>query len=86
MGIFIPCDCCARWGIGKRVDVDAPSRCTACLASIISGGIMALLQGLWVIGPASVAGNIFIDTDISLVVAAYVVWFTHRKAGRDLLR
>jgi len=47
---------------------------------------MALLQALWVIGPASVAGNIFIDTGISLVVAAYVVWFTHRKAGRDLLR
>ena len=46
----------------------------------------ALLQALWVIGSAPGAGNIFIDIGISLVVAAYLVWFTHRKVGHNLLR
>ena len=50
------------------------------------GMMAALLQALWVIGSAPGAGNIFIDTGISLVVAAYLVWFTHCKVGRDLLR
>ena len=50
------------------------------------GMMAALLQALWVIGSAPGAGNIFIDIGISLVVAAYLVWFTHRKVGRNLLR
>ena len=50
------------------------------------GMMAALLQALWVIGSAPGAGNIFIDIGISLVVAAYLVWFTHRKVGHNLLR
>ena len=46
----------------------------------------ALLQALWVIGSAPGAGNIFIDIAISFVVAAYLVWFTDRKVGCNLLR
>ena len=49
------------------------------------GMMAALLQALWVIGSAPGAGNIFIDTGISLVVTAYLVWFTHRKVGRNCL-
>ena len=50
------------------------------------GMMAALLQALWVIGSAPGAGNIFIDIGISFVVAAYLVWFTHRKVGRNFLR
>ena len=46
----------------------------------------ALLQALWVIASAPGAGSIVMGTGMSLVVAAYLVWFTHRKAGQDLLR
>ena len=50
------------------------------------GMLAALLQALWVIGSAPGAGYIFIDIGISFVVVAYLVWFTHRKVGRNLLR
>ena len=50
------------------------------------GMMAALLQALWVIGSAPGAGYIFIDIGISFVVVAYLVWFTHRKVGRNLLR
>ena len=50
------------------------------------GVVVTFMQALWVIGSAPEAGNIFIDIGISFVVAAYLVWFTHRKVGRDLLR
>ena len=48
--------------------------------------VVTFLQALWVIGSAPRAGSIVMGTGMSLVVAAYLVWFTHRKAGRDLLR
>ena len=50
------------------------------------GVVVTMLQALWVIGSAPVAGSIIMGTGMSLVVVAYLVWFTHRKAGRDLLR
>ena len=50
------------------------------------GMMAALLQALWVIGSTPGAGNIFIDIGISFVVAAYLVWFTCRKVGRNFLR
>ena len=50
------------------------------------GVVVTFLQALWVIVSAPGAGSIVIGTGMSLVVAAYLVWFTHRKAGRDLLR
>ena len=68
------------------VDVDAPRCPTACLASILAGDDGGLLQALWVIESAPGAGNIFIDISISFVVAAYLVGFTDRKVGCNLLR
>ena len=51
------------------------------------GVVVTMLQALWVIGSApGGAGLIVLGTCMSLVVVAYLVWFTHRKAGRDLLR
>ena len=50
------------------------------------GVVVTLLQALWMIGSAPGAGSIAMGIGISVVVAAYLVWFTHRKAGRDLLR
>ena len=50
------------------------------------GVVVTMLQALWVIRSAPVAGSITMGTGMSLVVVAYLVWFTHRKAGRDLLR
>lgn len=50
------------------------------------GVVVTFLQALWVIGSAPGAGSIVMGTGMSLLVAAYLVWFTHRKAGRDLLR
>ena len=50
------------------------------------GVVVTFLQALWVIGSAPGAGSIVMGTGMSLLVAAYLVWFTHRKARRDLLR
>ena len=50
------------------------------------GVVVTFLQALWVIVSAPGAGSIVMGTGMSLVVAAYLVWFAHRKAGRDLLR
>ena len=50
------------------------------------GVVVTFLQALWVIGSAPGAGSIVMGTGMPLVVVAYLVWFTHRKAGRDLLR
>jgi len=50
------------------------------------GVVVTFMQALWVIASAPGAGSIVMGTGMSLVVAAYLVWFTHRKAGRDLLR
>ena len=50
------------------------------------GMLAALLQALWVIGSAPGAGNICIHIGISFVVTAYLIWFTHRKVGRNFLR
>jgi len=50
------------------------------------GVVVTFLQALWVIVSAPGAGSIVMGTGMSLVVVAYLVWFTHRKAGRDLLR
>ena len=49
------------------------------------GVVVTLGQALLVIGSAPGAGSIVLGTGMSLVVSSYLVWFTHRKDGREVL-
>ena len=87
LGVFIFCDRRVWLGIGQRVDVGAQSRRAPSLASILAGSggnhaSSAMGDRIRTGG----AGLIVLGTCMSLVVVAYLVWFTHRKAGRHLPR
>jgi hypothetical protein len=47
--------------------------------------VVTMLQALWAIGFAPEAASVAMVAGISLAVATYLVWFTHRKSGQDLL-
>jgi len=49
------------------------------------GVVVTMLQALWAIGFAPEAASVAMVAGISLAVATYLVWFTHRKSGQDLL-
>ena len=49
------------------------------------GVVVTMLQALWAIGFAPEAASVAMAAGISLAVATYLVWFTHRKSGQDLL-
>jgi hypothetical protein len=49
------------------------------------GVVVTMLQALWAIGFAPEATSVAMAAGISLAVATYLVWFTHRKFGQDLL-
>jgi hypothetical protein len=43
-------------------------------------------QAILEIRSAPGVGSIVMGTGMSLVVSSYLVWFTHRKDGREVLR
>ncbi len=49
------------------------------------GAAVTMLQALWAVGFSPEAASVAMDTGMSLAVATYLVWFTHRKFGQDLL-
>jgi len=49
------------------------------------GMVVTMLQAMWAIGFAPESASVAMDAGMSLVVSTYLVWFTHRKFGQDLL-
>ena len=50
------------------------------------GVVVTFGQAILEIRTAPGAGSIVMGTGMSLVVSSYLVWFTHRKDGREVLR
>ena len=50
------------------------------------GVVLTMGHALWVGAAAPGGMSLVMSSGMSLVVAAAVVWYTHRKAGLDLLR
>ncbi|MGB0798235.1 MAG: hypothetical protein ACPGRD_02820 [Planktomarina sp.] len=55
------------------------------LVSLI-GVVITMVHALWVIGSAPGAMSIVMGTGMSVIVAGFLVWYTHRKEGRGWLR
>ncbi|MDB0018122.1 hypothetical protein N9D84_02610 [Planktomarina temperata] len=63
-------------------------RATARPALFVSllGVVLTMGHALWVGAAAPGGMSLVMSSGMSLVVAAALVWYTHRKAGLDLLR